>query len=181
VATRALAAACAGEFAKAGRLSDDARELSGTVEVPVMTACTRAIALCSSDESSADAACVEVAELARDASYVDGLIAAYRGCPELARRIAASGHRRWFAGLLHRAKDREIAQVAGLGSRLGPNHLSRREAEVFALLRLGMTNKEIAAKLFISEATAKVHVRHILEKVGARTRTEAVLKAPAIG
>jgi DNA-binding NarL/FixJ family response regulator len=111
---------------------------------------------------------------------VDGLIAAYRGYPELARRIASSTERKWFTALLGRAHDDEIAQVAGLGTRVGPNHLSPREAEVFSLLRLGMSNKEIAAELFISVGTAKVHVRHILEKLDARSRTEAVLKAPAM-
>ena len=120
------------------------------------------------------------ARLARHSGYVDGLIAAYRGFPEFARRIAAGEERLWFAGLLKRACDEEIAQVAGLGMRLGENHLTRREAEVFSLLRLGMSNKEIAAKLFITEGTAKVHVRHILEKLNVRSRTEAVLMAPPI-
>jgi DNA-binding NarL/FixJ family response regulator len=55
--------------------------------------------------------------------------------------------------------------------------LSPREREVVKLLSQGRSNKEIAAALFISPATAKVHVHHILEKLGVTNRTEAALKA----
>jgi DNA-binding CsgD family transcriptional regulator len=53
--------------------------------------------------------------------------------------------------------------------------LSKREGEVFELLGHGMTNREIANALYISEVTVKVHVRHILKKLGVRSRTEAAL------
>ena len=53
--------------------------------------------------------------------------------------------------------------------------LSKREREVFELLSRGMTNREIAKTLYISDVTAKVHVRHILKKLGVRSRTEAAL------
>ena len=55
------------------------------------------------------------------------------------------------------------------------NALSKREREVFELLGHGMTNREIAEALYISEVTVKVHVRHILKKLGVRSRTEAAL------
>jgi DNA-binding NarL/FixJ family response regulator len=55
------------------------------------------------------------------------------------------------------------------------NSLSKREQEVFELLGQGMTNREIASALYISEVTVKVHVRHILKKLGVRSRTEAAL------
>jgi DNA-binding NarL/FixJ family response regulator len=52
--------------------------------------------------------------------------------------------------------------------------LTRREIEVLRLLAAGLGNKEIAARLHISEHTAKFHVASILSKLGAATRTEAV-------
>jgi two-component system, NarL family, nitrate/nitrite response regulator NarL len=44
--------------------------------------------------------------------------------------------------------------------------------DVARLVARGYSNRAIAEQLFISESTAKVHVRHILEKLGARSRTE---------
>src|SRR6266850_711260 len=54
--------------------------------------------------------------------------------------------------------------------------LSPREMEVLQLLARGFRNREIAKALVISDSTTKVHVRHILEKMGVRTRTEAVAR-----
>jgi DNA-binding NarL/FixJ family response regulator len=53
--------------------------------------------------------------------------------------------------------------------------LTPREIEVLQLLSLGLGNKEIASRLNISEHTAKFHVASILGKLGAATRTEAVM------
>jgi two-component system, NarL family, response regulator YdfI len=52
--------------------------------------------------------------------------------------------------------------------------LTRRELEVLQMLAAGLSNKEIAARLNISEHTAKFHVASILGKLGAASRTEAV-------
>jgi NarL family two-component system response regulator YdfI len=59
--------------------------------------------------------------------------------------------------------------------------LTSRESEVLALLAEGAGNKEIAAKLGISEHTAKFHVSSILNKLGANTRTEAVTRGYRLG
>ncbi|MEN4041566.1 MAG: response regulator transcription factor [Anaerolineaceae bacterium] len=59
--------------------------------------------------------------------------------------------------------------------------LSERELEVMRCLAGGQTTLQIAAKLFISENTVKTHVRHILEKLEASNRTEAVSKAIQMG
>jgi two-component system, NarL family, nitrate/nitrite response regulator NarL len=43
-----------------------------------------------------------------------------------------------------------------------------------------LTNRDIANELVISESTAKAHVRHVLEKLGARTRTEAASRLTGV-
>jgi DNA-binding NarL/FixJ family response regulator len=56
----------------------------------------------------------------------------------------------------------------------GEDMLTTREREILQLLADGMSNADVAAKLFISQETVKSHVRHILTKLEADTRTHAV-------
>jgi DNA-binding NarL/FixJ family response regulator len=60
-----------------------------------------------------------------------------------------------------------------LGSR-GDEMLTTREREILQLLADGMSNADVASRLFISQETVKSHVRHILTKLEADTRTHAV-------
>jgi DNA-binding NarL/FixJ family response regulator len=55
-----------------------------------------------------------------------------------------------------------------------PDDLSPREAEVLRLIAAGLSNGEIAAALFVSTATVKTHINHILSKTGARDRAQVV-------
>ena len=59
--------------------------------------------------------------------------------------------------------------------------LSKREMDVLKCLAKGMTSAQIASELFISENTVKTHVRHILEKLEASNRAEAVSRAIQLG
>lgn len=59
--------------------------------------------------------------------------------------------------------------------------LTRREHEVFSLIANGRSNPEIATELFLSEATVKTHVGHILAKLNARDRVQAVVIAYETG
>ena len=59
--------------------------------------------------------------------------------------------------------------------------LSPREKEVLQLVARGFTTHRIARRLAISPSTARTHVEHIREKLGVRTRSQAVAKALALG
>lgn len=63
----------------------------------------------------------------------------------------------------------------------GSEPLTARELEVLQLLAQGLSNKSLADRLGISEHTAKFHVNSILAKLGAQTRTEAVVQAVRMG
>ena len=73
------------------------------------------------------------------------------------------------------------AVAAGDQTRVTDSGLSSREMEVLNCLAQGKTTVQIANDLFISENTVKTHVRHILEKLEASNRAEAVSKAVQMG
>jgi DNA-binding NarL/FixJ family response regulator len=58
-----------------------------------------------------------------------------------------------------------------------PSSLSAREVEVLGLMARGHTNQEIAQNLLVSVSTVKKHVHHIIDKLGASDRTQAVVRA----
>jgi len=64
---------------------------------------------------------------------------------------------------------------------MAAEHLSAREMEVLRQLCRGLTNREIAKRLFISEGTIKGHLNRIFRKLEVRNRTEAVVKTRELG
>jgi DNA-binding NarL/FixJ family response regulator len=76
-------------------------------------------------------------------------------------------------------KSERRAEVGRSGPRIEP--LSPRELEVLELMRLGLTNPQIGRELSVSTRTAKNHVEHIMTKLGASDRTQAVVRALELG
>jgi len=83
---------------------------------------------------------------------------------------------------VHAGKKCVPAEIAaGLVEHLGDEALSKREVEVLQQVAAGHRNRDIAAKLFMAEETVKVHVKHILDKLGANDRTQSVAIAARRG
>jgi DNA-binding NarL/FixJ family response regulator len=74
-----------------------------------------------------------------------------------------------------------LAQPAPASTQKFVEPLSGRERAVLSLLAKGLSNKEIAAQLFLAEGTVKNHVSAILQKIDARDRTQAALRAREMG
>ena len=76
---------------------------------------------------------------------------------------------------VHAGKKRIPSQIAAqLAEHLSDEDLTTREVEVLRQIAEGNRNRDIGEKLFITEETVKVHVKHIMEKLGASDRTQAV-------
>jgi ATP/maltotriose-dependent transcriptional regulator MalT len=159
----------------------EVESLPASVEAQVLASCTRAAAAIQHAEGDAERLAINAFAYAKRTSDFDSLVCAYRIHPELAAQISKIDEARYELGaLMERAEDHALAQALGVGPTTegaAESNLSPRENEVLDLIGEGLSNLEIARTLFISEATAKLHVSRVLEKLGVRTRTQAALLA----
>ena len=97
-------------------------------------------------------------------------------------RTVAAGDALLAPALLRRLIEDFVRRPApGTRSRPELDELTERELEVLTLIARGLANAEIAARLFVSEATVRTHVTHILAKLGLRDRVQAVVLAYETG
>jgi LuxR family transcriptional regulator, maltose regulon positive regulatory protein len=177
VACRALVLALsAHEGERALKQLEEAEKLSEENEARCLCACVRALV---APDDSLDDVSAKLATAVR-ANILDPVIFGSRLDVRIAdvadrnhdvrraiRRIEAESPTR---ALLERLRERPRQWRLP-----GAEALTPREHEVLSLLAEGLTNSEIGERLFLTEATVKVHVRHILSKLRVRTRTEAVI------
>jgi len=104
--------------------------------------------------------------LTKDAS-AEEIEAAIRAVAEGRTHLDPAVQQRLVAAVLERPP------IAGRADAL-PDDLTPREAEVLKLIAAGMSNAEIAAALFVSNATVKTHINHIFAKTGVSDRAQAV-------
>jgi ATP/maltotriose-dependent transcriptional regulator MalT len=177
LAYRGLAAACLGDATESEARCTEVRELASSgIEAAALTACALAILALSEDPSNSGVA-ADAFRQVEATGAVDSFITAARGSSRfLAAVLEALDDTTPVVRALSESNDFRLAREAGLileGSRRGPTReLTQRELEVAHLVTRGYTNRMIAQALFISDSTVKVHVRHILDKLGARSRAE---------
>ncbi|GAC1625105.1 MAG: response regulator transcription factor [Ktedonobacteraceae bacterium] len=79
------------------------------------------------------------------------------------------------------SQDTRVSRGASFSSAVEKLGLTARELEVMRLIAQGRSNTEIAAELFVSDATVKTHINHIFSKLGARDRSQVIVKARELG
>jgi ATP/maltotriose-dependent transcriptional regulator MalT len=171
---RALLTAASGDNRGASSIAEDAREVSRDFITSALCDTTEAIIALNSGQSETAAARVRTAI---DTGIWDPIVIAVRAAPKLGSFIAEQpGWRSWLQKLLFASQDESLAGSLGLKipkvARVN-RPLSPRETEVHELIAQGLTNEEIAKLLYISLSTTKVHVKHIYDKLGVRSRLEA--------
>jgi len=178
LACRALALAGRDKPAEATRLANDAAKTTSSLEASGLANGARIIVAAKGGDKSGPDVSTWLSRLI-ESRYLDAFVLAVRAHPAILdllppddplSRPAISALRR--ASATSRLPALKLDDVVSTDTLKA---LSKREHEVFELLCQGMTNREIADTLYISEVTVKVHVRHILKKLGVRSRTEAAL------
>jgi ATP/maltotriose-dependent transcriptional regulator MalT len=174
---RALLLAATGALNEATQAVVAARASSTYVDAATLSDLAEGIVQL--QRNSADGAHSAGSTLVRvfERGYLHAAVIACRAFPALAEvAVHTPALEHQMTLLLGASNDIDIGRAAGLTMprELRRNQgLSPREQEVYELILQGRTNGEIARTLFISQSTAKVHVRHIYEKLGVHNRAEA--------
>lgn len=178
---RALISALQGDHVSARLHASSAVSETHDVQARCFASLTNAVIALSTEDPSTARCLMRLKSVLSETQIVDPLVVTYRGFPRLVEAIKHDLQLPNLADVLKRSNDGVIARQFGIDL---PNTgagkrglLTPREREVLELICGGLTNREIASRLYITESTAKLHVRHILGKLGVRSRTEAALAA----
>jgi DNA-binding NarL/FixJ family response regulator len=114
------------------------------------------------------------------------MLTTFEGDVEIQRALEAGAHGYMLKSMppkdlvegirqVHAGKKRIPPQLAAqLAEHMSDEALTTREIEVLRQIAEGNRNRDIGEKLFITEETVKVHIKHIMEKLGASDRTQAI-------
>jgi len=179
IATRALALACSKRLEEARDAASRALSLSSSAEPCLLARHAIVIAALQEEAPNGHDLIRDLLQEVERSGNVDAFVTAYRGFPRLLLEVALTGESKTrLAPILSAANDlklgRAVLQEPPSSRLFGQFTLTAREQDVLLLIARGLRNRQIAEELFISEVTVKAHVRNILRKLGARSRTHAV-------
>jgi DNA-binding CsgD family transcriptional regulator len=181
LSSRAVALACVDRIEESITLADQAQSATRGIEARVLGEAARLIAAIRGRRGDVRKAAENLLAASEDSNGVDLLVSAYRSSPDLLAVLVRSPDlRARLLPILRRTGDDD---ALGLGDYLHATDqepgalLSPREFEVYELVCRGLSNVQIGTYLFISEATVKVHVHHIFDKLGIRSRYALALDA----
>lgn len=180
---RALALSVTGEAQDALQSVDRARKHSSEAQGVVLSSFARYIQSAVVGDSDTNQLLDKALELLHATENYDSFVTAYRAYPPLLQTVVRRMlvPRKRLTTIVRNAMDLSLAADAGVAIEPAQTPyaslLTRREREVYELLCRGLSNREIADALVISHSTAKIHVRHILKKLGVTTRARAMRAA----
>jgi DNA-binding NarL/FixJ family response regulator len=181
LASRGLALASLGRLDEARALCAEAIGTTTGVETRVLAAAIEAVCAVNGRVTGKMDSIEGLVHVAFDAGAVDLVVTAYRGNADLLAALLSSViARERTMYIVARAGDESLVTAIGreaVSSADPVETLSRREREVYELVCEGLSNGEIARRLFISEGTVKVHVHHVFDKLGIRSRTALAMNA----
>jgi ATP/maltotriose-dependent transcriptional regulator MalT len=175
-ATYALSLACCGRVTEARAFMSKSESVSSHLDAHALRDFTRLIAAHLENDDTASFL-AQALETSRLSGNYDAFVCAYRAFPPLLDGLPGCNidDIKVFTDLIC-SLDPKLGEKIGLRPQRRPTRwgaiLTPREHEIFDLIKQGLTNREIARKLWISESTVKVHVHHVLEKMNVRSRTE---------
>jgi len=179
--SRALALVTIGRVGEAMELAEEAREATLGIETRALACAVSAVSAVKARSSDVLERCETLIDHVFEAGSCDLAVAAYRANPELLSTLLASARiRDKTVFLVRRAGDDRRLETLGMSSAALVDpviSLSPREREVYDLLCEGLSNAEIGRQLFITPGTVKVHVHHVFDKLGIRSRTALALNS----
>jgi LuxR family maltose regulon positive regulatory protein len=171
----AIALACLGRLDRALSVAHQVHRITRSHEARCLGEAARAIVAFHRGDDAAPASFLSYVE---ERGCFDAFVTAYRADPMFVRSLVDAHLEGGIRPILERAHDSQLLErmtQSAIPEEL--QALTPRQFEVVGLLASGLSNRDIAQRLVISEVTVKVHLRHIFERLDVRTRTEAAVKA----
>ena len=181
LASRALALASIGRLDEADKLARLARDSTRAIEAQALGRCAEAVCAVKLRSPNLYRVLGEMLDFAYASGSVDAVVTGYRANADLLDSLMRNPTTAEVAGyVLARSGDIALARALGVDPVDAADPMltiSAREKEVYELIGQGLSNAQIGQQLFISTSTVKVHVRHLADKLGTRSRTAMALNA----